>query len=52
MVDKPITLKEKKEQKKDYIFAVGRRKQAVARVRLYENIKPDAAWNHLAIKKG
>ena len=52
MVDKPITTKEKKEQKKDYIFAVGRRKQAVARVRLYENLKPDAAWNQLAIKKG
>ena len=41
-----------KSTKKDYIFAVGRRREAVARVRLYENVAPDLAWGKLAIKKG
>lgn len=37
--------------KKEYIVAVGRRREARARVRLYEHIKPDMAWNTLEIKK-
>jgi small subunit ribosomal protein S9 len=41
-----------KQQKKDYIFAVGRRKESVARVRLYVNVKPDATWSQSPIKKG
>lgn len=44
--------KNKKEQKRDYIFATGKRKEAVARVRMYENVKPDAAWNGTLLKKG
>lgn len=50
MTDKIVT-KNKKEQTKDYVFAVGRRKQAVARVRLYESVKADSVWG-LEIKKG
>lgn len=38
--------------KKDYIMAIGRRREAVARVRLYADVKPDAKWGELAIKKG
>jgi len=38
--------------KKDYIFAVGRRKEAVARVRLYEFVKDDMIWGTVEIKKG
>ncbi len=53
MADKTITSKiDKKEQKKDYIFAVGRRKQAVARVRLHTSVKSDLTWNQTPIKKG
>lgn len=42
----------KKSLKKDYIFAVGRRREAVARVRLYESIRPDMAWDSLSVNKG
>jgi small subunit ribosomal protein S9 len=41
-----------KNQKKDYIFAVGRRKDAVARVRLYEKVKEDLKWGDRDVKKG
>lgn len=51
MADKIIT-KNKKDQKKDYLFAVGRRKQAVARVRLDVNAKQDLSWGQTPIKKG
>lgn len=51
MADKIVT-KNKKEQKKDYIFAVGRRKQSVARVRLHVSVKSDLSWNQTPIKKG
>ena len=36
--------------KKDYIFAVGRRKESVARVRLYS--KDSIMWDGVEIKKG
>ncbi|MBP6882000.1 MAG: 30S ribosomal protein S9 [Candidatus Levybacteria bacterium] len=42
----------KKSLKRDYAFAVGRRREAVARVRLYETIKDDLAWKELKVKKG
>ncbi|HSA83693.1 MAG TPA: 30S ribosomal protein S9 [Patescibacteria group bacterium] len=42
----------KKVVKKDYIYATGRRKTAVARVRLYEKTKEGLVWGELAIKKG
>jgi len=35
---------------KDYVFAVGRRKEAVARVRLYQ--KDSILWDNQEIKKG
>ncbi len=38
--------------KKDFIFAVGRRKEAVARVRLYENLRDGINWNGVEVKKG
>lgn len=37
---------------KDYVFAVGRRKESVARVRLYENVKADLSWGEHPVKKG
>ena len=40
-----------KKIKRDYIFAVGRRREAVARVRLYPFVKPDAKWGDLSISK-
>lgn len=38
--------------KKNFIFAVGRRREAVARVRLYVNPKEDVVWGELSLKKG
>jgi small subunit ribosomal protein S9 len=38
--------------KKEYTIAVGRRREAVARVRLYADIKPDAKWGDVPLKKG
>ena len=42
----------KKNQKRDYVFAVGRRREAVARVRLYESVRADMAWDTVTINKG
>lgn len=42
----------KKIQKKNYINAVGRRKSAVARVRLYTLIKEKVIWADQKIEKG
>ena len=42
----------KTKETKDYIFAVGRRREAVARVRLYEAVKEDLSWDETPIKKG
>lgn len=42
----------KKSVKKDYIYATGRRKSAVARVRLYTKAKDGLMWGEQAIKKG
>ena len=47
-----LPIKKNKNAKKDYIFAVGRRKSAVARVRLYEAVKADLTWGEHAVKKG
>ncbi|MGI8419785.1 MAG: 30S ribosomal protein S9 [Candidatus Levyibacteriota bacterium] len=44
--------KTSKTAKRDYIFAVGRRKSSVARVRLYETVKADLVWGDQAVKKG
>ncbi len=37
---------------KEFIYAVGRRKSAVARVRLYKTVKPGLLWNDAKIEKG
>lgn len=42
----------KKQVKKDYIFATGKRKNAVARVRLYESVKSGLVWGETPVKKG
>jgi small subunit ribosomal protein S9 len=39
-------------KKTDYIFAIGRRREAVARVRLYDEVKSDLMWNDVPLKKG
>ncbi len=44
--------KNNKNLKKEYVSAVGRRKEAVARVRIYEHVKADAKWDQEPIKKG
>jgi len=46
------TKKTTKSSKKEYVSAVGRRKSAVARVRIYEHVKADLAWGNTPIKKG
>lgn len=38
--------------KRDYIFAVGRRREAVARVRLYEHVKDQFTWDDITLAKG
>lgn len=44
--------KEKKDSHKEYIFAVGRRKAAVARVRLYPKVKAGTALGEYSLKSG
>src|SRR5258708_4027931 len=44
--------KNNKNQKRDYVFAVGKRKESVARVRLYQTVKDGLTWGEVAIKKG
>lgn len=49
--EEKVTVKINKHAKKEYVYAVGRRKQAVARVRLYADGK-DVAWGEINAKKG
>ena len=49
---KPNITQEKKVTKKDLIFAVGRRRESVARVRLYSIIKDEMQWGEISLKKG
>lgn len=44
--------KKTKTVKKDFIFAVGRRREAVARVRLYPETKTNVMWGDIEAKKG
>lgn len=41
-----------KKEKKPYIFAVGRRRASIARVRLYEDIKTGVVLGESIVKKG
>lgn len=38
--------------KRDYLFAVGRRKEAVARVRLYKTVSATLSYGNITLKKG
>ena len=50
---KPTEVKQsKKNQNKDFIFATGKRKSSVARVRLYTTLKPGLAWKETPLNKG
>ncbi|HEV2339545.1 MAG TPA: 30S ribosomal protein S9 [Patescibacteria group bacterium] len=42
----------KKQLKQDYTYAVGRRREAVARVRLYSHMKDGQKWGEISLKKG
>jgi len=46
------TVQEKKVTKKTYIHAVGRRKEAVARVRLHIDAKEEVMWGEQAVARG
>lgn len=41
-----------KKEKKTYVFAVGRRRASIARVRLYEDSKTGIVWGDNIVKKG
>ncbi len=41
-----------KQNDKNYILTVGRRKAAVARVRLYKSLKDGVSWGEKELKKG
>ena len=49
-VQKPVTVK--KAVKKEYIAATGKRKEAVARVRLYQHVKDTLVWGTESVAKG
>jgi len=51
MVAKVVEAK-KTIEKIEYTFAVGKRKEAVARVRLYKVVKDGMSWGETVIKKG
>lgn len=44
--------KQSKSHKRDYVAAVGRRKEAVARIRIYKSVKADLKWGETDVKKG
>lgn len=52
MAEQVQQIKKNRNAPKDYVFAVGRRKESVARVRLYETVKADLAWGEHPVKKG
>jgi small subunit ribosomal protein S9 len=52
MAEEAIITKKNKNAKKDYLFAIGRRKSSVARIRLYQSVKADLTWGELPVKKG
>ena len=52
MAEEVKEIKRNKTQKKDYTFAVGRRKESVARVRLYQKVKEELVWADHSVKKG
>lgn len=51
MADTTQSTKTKKAVKRDYTYAVGRRKESVARVRLYAHVKDGAIWGKQPVQK-
>src|SRR3954447_9073002 len=51
-ITKSAETEKSKSVKKEYVFAVGRRKAAVAQVRLYSSLKDGFKWGNLDVKKG
>jgi small subunit ribosomal protein S9 len=41
-----------KAEKRDYVLSIGRRREAIARVRMYETIKDGLVWGEHSVKKG
>jgi small subunit ribosomal protein S9 len=41
-----------KKHEGEFVFAVGRRREAIARVRLYETVKDDLTYGETPVKKG
>lgn len=41
----------KRQVKRDYTYAVGRQKEAVARVRIYSHVKEGLSWEGVEVKK-
>jgi small subunit ribosomal protein S9 len=52
MVEEVVSVVKKTKEKKEFVFAVGRRRQSVARVRIYEAVRDGLMWGTIAIKKG
>src|SRR6266404_8880103 len=52
MAEEATITKKNRNAKKEYIFAIGRRKSSVARVRLYQSVKADLVWGESPVKKG
>lgn len=50
--EKKENMEKKEVSKRDYVFAVGRRKEAVGRVRLYANARAPVVWGDQEVKKG
>lgn len=46
---KDVVVKVNKNVKRDYVYAVGRQKSAVARVRLHEGVRDGKAWGDHAV---
>ena len=42
----------KRQIKRDYTYAVGRQREAVARVRIYPHVKDGQAWENTPVQKG
>lgn len=50
--EKQTKIINKKSLKKDYIYAKGKRKESVARVRVYQHVKDGLTWENIEVKKG
>ena len=51
VAQKQATTSTKKQPKRDYVYAVGRQKETVARVRLYAHVKDNQKYEESEVKK-